>query len=90
MEYRRIDHYTSELQIPILTPPMAQSKIYTQTWHRPLEKYVQALTGAGLVIDGLEEWISNKESRPGKRAKAENRARREIPLFLAIRARLIE
>jgi hypothetical protein len=55
-----------------------------------LEKYVQALTGAGLVIDGLEEWISNKESRPGKRAKAENRARREIPLFLAIRARLIE
>jgi len=90
MEYRRIDHYASELQIPILTPPMAQSKIYTQTWHRPLEKYVQALTGAGLVIDGLEEWISNKESRPGKRAKAENRARREIPLFLAIRARRVE
>jgi hypothetical protein len=37
----------------------------------------------------LEEWISNKKSQPGKRAKAENRSRKEIPLFLALRAKLI-
>ena len=38
----------------------------------------------------MEEWISNKKSEPGKRAKAENRSRKEIPLFLALRSKLIE
>ena len=47
------------------------------------------LSNAGFAVDGLEEWISNKKSRPGKRAKAENRSRKEIPLFLALRAKLI-
>lgn len=87
MEYRRVDIYATETKIPILTPPMADSKVYTVTWHRPLQSYFSALSRAGLVVDHLEEWHSNKESQPGKRAKAENRARREIPLFLAIRAR---
>ena len=86
LEYRRVDHYESEIRIPILTPPMARSEIYTWTYHRPLATYIEALAAAGMCVDGLEEWGSNKESRPGKRAKAENRARREIPLFMAIRA----
>lgn len=86
IQYRRVDLYGSESAIPILTPPLAQSKIYTVTYHRPLQGYFQALTGAGLCVDGLEEWTSHKTSEPGRRSKAENRARQEIPLFLALRA----
>jgi SAM-dependent methyltransferase len=87
MEYRRVDRYASEMLIPILTPPFARSQIFTSTYHRPLESYFQAITEAGLMVDGLEEWVSTKESEPGKRSRGENRARREIPLFLALRAR---
>jgi hypothetical protein len=54
-----------------------------------MQSYISALAEAGLCVDALEEWVSNKKSLPGKRAKAENRARKEIPLFLALRARLI-
>jgi hypothetical protein len=44
---------------------------------------------AGFWIDALEEWPSLRTSQPGPRAAAENRARREIPLFLALRARRV-
>ena len=74
--------------IPILTPPMAVAKIFTLTHHRPLQEYFQKLSSVGLWVDALEEWGSNKKSESGGRSRAENRARKEIPLFLAIRARL--
>lgn len=89
MEYRRVDRYAEEISIPILTPPFASSEDYTLTYHRPLQSYFQALSAAGLCVDALEEWVSNKESLPGKRAKAENRARKEFPLFLALRSVLL-
>ena len=89
LEYRRVDHYLSETNVPILTPPFADKNSFTLTYHRPLQSYVTALSEAGFALDGLEEWISNKKSQPGKRAKAENRSRKEIPLFLALRAKLI-
>ncbi len=87
LEYRRVDQYASENRIPILTPPMARSRVYTDTYHRPLQSYFEALAGAGLWVDRLEEWTSHKTSEPGKRARAENRARKEFPLFMALRAR---
>ena len=59
--------------------------VTTLTYHRPLQTYVRALAEAGLLIDALEEWPSLRQSQPGTRAQAENRARREIPMFLAIR-----
>ena len=89
LEYRRVDHYLSETNVPILTPPFADKNSFTLTYHRPLQSYISALSAAGFALDGLEEWISNKKSQPGKRAKAENRSRKEIPLFLALRAKLI-
>jgi ubiquinone/menaquinone biosynthesis C-methylase UbiE len=89
LEYRRVDHYLSETNVPILTPPFADSKSFTLTYHRPMQSYVSALVKAGFSVDAMEEWISNKNSLPGKRSKAENRARKEIPLFLALRARLM-
>ena len=89
LEYRRVDHYMTETTVPILTPPFADSKSFTLTYHRPLQSYISALAQAGFCVDAMEEWVSNKNSLPGKRSKAENRARKEIPLFLALRARLI-
>ena len=86
IQYRRVDLYGSESAIPILTPPFSQPDSFTVTYHRPLQSYVQALAEAGLGVDGLEEWTSHKTSEPGKRSKAENRARQEIPLFMALRA----
>ncbi len=87
IEYRRVDLYSSDLSIPIITPPLAGSKGHTTTYHRSLQTYFAALSGAGLCVESLEEWTSKKESQPGKRAKAENRARKEIPLFLSLCAR---
>lgn len=87
IEYRRVDRYASDLTIPIMTPSAAGSEGFTLTYHRSLQNYFEALAGAGLWVDRMEEWASKKESSPGKRAKAENRARKEIPLFLALRAR---
>ena len=54
----------------------------TVSFHRPLQYYVKALAKAGFVIEKLEEWTSLKESTSGPRAKAENDARKEFPLFL--------
>ncbi len=84
MEYRRMDLYSTETAIPIFTPPMRSEGPHTWTYHRPLESYFSALKNAGLAVVGMEEWTSNKSSQPGKRAKAENRARREFPLFLTL------
>jgi hypothetical protein len=47
---------------------------------------VKALRNAGLLIDAMEEWPSHKTSTSGPRAAAENSARKEIPMFMAIRA----
>jgi ubiquinone/menaquinone biosynthesis C-methylase UbiE len=90
LEYRRVDHYLTETNVPILTPPFADPDSFTLTYHRPMQSYISALVQAGFCVDAMEEWISNKTSLPGKRAKAENRTRKEIPLFLALRARLIQ
>jgi SAM-dependent methyltransferase len=92
-QYRRIDGYLSPGQVRIVANPGAVARgeppVETWTFHRPLQSYVRALASAGFWIDALEEWPSLRSSQPGPRASAENRARREIPLFLALRARRI-
>ena len=89
-QYRRVDGYLSPGQTPIVMNPGAASggaaEVTTWTFHRPIQAYVAALASAGLLVDGIEEWPSLRASRPGPRASEENRARREIPLFLAVRA----
>ena len=59
---------------------------YTWTFHRPLSSYIRALRQAGLLVDAMEEWPSHKNSTSGPRAAAENTARKEIPMFMAMRA----
>jgi ubiquinone/menaquinone biosynthesis C-methylase UbiE len=85
-QYRRVDRYLLPRKTPILTHPGSDPTQYTWTFHRPIEHYVQELARSGLLIDAMEEWPSHKHSDSGPRAAAENVARKEIPLFLAIGA----
>ncbi|MDO8583807.1 MAG: class I SAM-dependent methyltransferase [bacterium] len=87
LQYRRVDRYASSYHAPIIAHPGKAPSVVTHSYHRPLEAYVTELAQNGFVIDALEEWVSDKSSDSGPRAKAENVARKEIPMFLAIRAR---
>ena len=87
IQYRRVDRYLSAYEVPIIAHPGAAPSVRTFSFHRPLSWYVEALSRAGFVIDGMEEWVSHKTSDSGPRAKAENIAREEIPMFLALRAK---
>ncbi len=60
----------------------------TTHFHRPLQAYVNTLGNAGLVVDHLDEWVSHKQSQAGPRKAALDAARREFPMFLALRARV--
>lgn len=86
VQYRRVDRYLKSYKEPIQMHPGSDPGVHTWSFHRPLQAYVRALAKAGLMIDAIEEWTSHKESDSGPRANAENIARQEIPLFLAIRA----
>lgn len=90
-QYRRVEEYLSESKMKIdMTPGSAKDKKFTVSFHRPLQVYVKALTKAGLVITRLEEWSSHKESERGPRKRAEDKSRKEIPLFMCIEGRKIE
>lgn len=87
VQYRRIDRYLSEAKVPIEMHPGSKQSEVTTSFHRPLQFYFKALHKAGFAVAGLEEWNSHKQSEPGPRAKAEDLARKEIPLFLCVIAR---
>lgn len=86
LQYRRVDKYLSSYNAPIQAHPGADAKVVTWSYHRPLSAYAAALAKSGFVIGDLEEWISHRVSDSGPKARAENAARIEIPMFLAIRA----
>ena len=89
-QYRRVDGYLSLGQIPITMNPgkaaHGAAPVTTWTFHRPIQAYVKAFADAGFLVEALEEWPSMRSSQAGPRAAEENRARREIPMFLGIRA----
>ena len=85
VQYRRIDAYASPASIPIVMHPGRKDSETTVSFHRSLADLSAAAFAAGFVLSGLKELMSNKESEPGPRARAENRARQEFPLFLAMR-----
>jgi len=84
IQYRRVDKYMSEMEIPILTNPGSFEKS-EKTWsfHHCLSKYSEELFRNGFAIERIDEWVSDKKSTGGK-AKMENRSREEIPMFMAI------
>lgn len=85
IQYRRLDAYASPLSIPIVMHPGKKDSESTISFHRSLTDVMAPAFTSGLVLAGLQELISCKQSEPGPRARAENRARREFPLFLALR-----
>jgi ubiquinone/menaquinone biosynthesis C-methylase UbiE len=91
IQYRTIEKYMSEVAISIELNPHNKpgKKEITTTFHRPLQWYTKALKKSGFVITGIEEWISHKKSRPGPRQKAEDAARKEFPMFLALEVQKI-
>jgi len=87
MQYRRINRYMSAMKIPIqMHPGKTDLTSTTFSFHHPLCDYMKFLTENQFCLIGLEEWSSNKRSE-GTKAKMEDRAREEIPLFLALLAR---
>lgn len=86
VQYRRVDRYLSELKIFIQMHPGSRPASKTLSFHRPLQSYFKAFNKAGFAVSRLEEWVSHKKSEKGTRAKAEDSARAEIPLFLFIQA----
>lgn len=87
VQFRRIDGYLKESSHRILMHPGSDKSATTITYHRPLQTYVNELVKHGFSVVGLEEWISHRKSEPGPRSEAENRARKEFPLFLMLKAR---
>ena len=89
-QYRRLDAYLSEFSEEIdMDPGKESNKRTTVSFHRPLQLYIKVLAKHGFGVVGFEEWISNKKSQSGPRQKAEDVARKEFPLFLAVTARKI-
>ena len=87
IQYRRVDEYISESESSIVAHPGVEVSASTLSFHRPLQFYFKALAKAGFSVHRLEEWTSRKQSELGPRANAENKARKEFPLFLSLEAR---
>jgi 2-polyprenyl-3-methyl-5-hydroxy-6-metoxy-1,4-benzoquinol methylase len=90
---RVVRQYLTSTKVEIQTHPglaaHGRDSASTTHFHRPLQAYINTLGNAGLLIDHVEEWISHKSSQAGPRKAALDRARKEIPMFLAIRARKV-
>ncbi len=91
-QYRIIGKYLSETKVSIdMTPGEKdiKKKIKTISFHRPLQYYVKLFAKNGFAVSRLEEWISHKQSQNGPRQKAEDIARKEIPLFMCFEVKKI-
>jgi SAM-dependent methyltransferase len=86
LRYRRVDRYLTPLAVPLTAGAERRGGV-TRSHHRPLQEYVNALAAAGLAVDGMREAPTYKTVTSGERARAENLSNKEIPLFLALRAR---
>jgi ubiquinone/menaquinone biosynthesis C-methylase UbiE len=87
LQYRRLDGYMTEVTNKIDMKPGTQRKTkdqYTFSFHRPLQIYFKSFQKNNLAVLRLEEWISHKKSEKGKKQIAEDTARKEFPLFMAL------
>lgn len=84
IQYRRIDRYLTSMEIPIqMHPGQKEISSVTTSFHWPLSRIFSFFYHSGFVVEGVEEWCSDKKSS-GKKKAMEDRCRDEIPLFLAI------
>ena len=88
-QYRRVDQYMTESKEKIAMHPGTDNKSFTTSFHRPIQSYFKALRNSGFVVLQLEEWISHKKSQKGSRKIAEDKSRKEIPMFMCLSAKKI-
>ena len=89
IQYRREDMYMSEKTVSIEMHPGQKDGEKTISFHRPLQYFFKLFNKHGFAVSRLEEWISHKASQPGPRQKAEDKARKEFPLFVALELKKI-
>lgn len=78
---RSMHSYLSPLEIPIQAHPGKESSQTSISYHHSLTDLFAFFEKASLRTLHLEEWTCSKTSTGGK-ARMENRARKEFPLFL--------
>jgi SAM-dependent methyltransferase len=88
LHYRRVDRYLTSLAVPMKSAP-GNKRFVTRSFHRPLERYINGLGGAGMLVERMMEVPAHRVHSPPERKGAVDRARREIPLFLGLRARKV-
>jgi SAM-dependent methyltransferase len=87
IQYRRVDAYLTSAALPIKTHPGKPSDTSaTTSFHRPLSAYIDACGKAGLGIVAAEELCSHRRGSKGSRSSAEDRAAKEIPVFMVLTA----
>jgi ubiquinone/menaquinone biosynthesis C-methylase UbiE len=88
LQTRKLNMYMSNLKIPIQVHPSKKSSPITYSFHHPISTYSDWLYKNKFAIEKIDELCSDKKST-GKKAKMENRARSEFPLFMVIVAKKI-
>ncbi|TSC84940.1 MAG: hypothetical protein G01um101413_324 [Parcubacteria group bacterium Gr01-1014_13] len=89
VQHRRMDAYLSEFQTEIDMHPGKKKSEKTVSFHRSLQWYFKMLRKNGFAVAKLEEWISHREPTRGPRFTAEDKARKEFPLFLFLEGRKV-
>lgn len=87
IQFRRLDSYSSPLEIPITTHPGKGGGEQTAFHHRSLADLLTSLGAGGLAVTACEELHSHRRSQAtGPFSKAEHAAAGEFPLFIALKA----
>lgn len=78
------DVYMSPTEIKIESRPFDKvNNEISYSYHYPLSAYSEMIFDNGMVIEKIEEWISDKKSEGGA-AVMEDKARREFPMFMTL------
>lgn len=83
-QFRKVFSYMTDKTISIVMNPGKGGNKKTISFHRPLQTYFKAFAKNGFAVTRLEEWISHKESQKGPKKGAEDKSRKEIPLFMCL------
>jgi ubiquinone/menaquinone biosynthesis C-methylase UbiE len=84
LQFRRVDAYLGHMAVPMKS---LGGGLPTRAFHRPISAYINGLAEYGFAVDRVLELTDlPADRRPGRAARAGERANAEIPLFLAMRA----
>ncbi|MEI6420344.1 MAG: methyltransferase domain-containing protein [bacterium] len=84
IKYRCVGEYLSESRIGLEKIIDNENVTNEYSYHRPLQLYFKALVKNKLAVTRLEEWNSHRKAMPGSHQKAEDKAIKEIPMFMML------